>query len=48
VVQLAARTPSWQILSSLIGVEHDAVHVRVQVEFRATADGTRLPYFRPV
>ena len=39
----------WQILSNLIGIEDDAVHVgmRVQVEFHATADGTLLPYFRP-
>jgi uncharacterized OB-fold protein len=39
----------WQILSNLIGCEHDAVQVgmRVAVEFHAIHGGTMLPYFRP-
>ena len=39
----------WQILSNLIGCEHDAVEIgmRVAVEFHAIHDGTMLPYFRP-
>ncbi len=39
----------FQILSNLIGCEHDAVHVgmRVAVDFHAISDGTMLPYFRP-
>jgi hypothetical protein len=39
----------FQMLSNLIGCEHDAVHIgmRVTVEFHAIADGTMLPYFRP-
>lgn len=39
----------WQMLSNLIGCEHDAVHVgmRVHLEFHPLADGTLLPYFAP-
>jgi uncharacterized OB-fold protein len=39
----------FQLLSNLIGCEHDAVHVgmRVAVQFHAIADGTMLPYFMP-
>ncbi len=39
----------WQMLSNLIGCEHDAVHVgmRVQVEFHALDEEITLPYFRP-
>jgi uncharacterized OB-fold protein len=38
----------WQILSNVIGCEHDAVAVglRVAVEFHATESGFSLPYFR--
>lgn len=40
----------WQMLSNLIGCEHDAVEVgmRVAVEFHPIGDGEiTLPYFRP-
>jgi len=39
----------FQLLSNLIGCDHDAVHVgmRVAVQFHAIADGTMLPYFGP-
>ena len=40
----------WQMLSNLIGCEHDAVEIGmpVAVEFHAITDGVMLPYFRPV
>jgi uncharacterized OB-fold protein len=40
----------WQMLSNLIGCEHDATYVgmRVQVEFHALGEDITLPYFRPV
>lgn len=40
----------WQMLSNLIGCEHDAatIGMRVAVEFHAITDGVMLPYFRPV
>ncbi len=40
----------WQILSNVIGCEHDAVAIgmRVSVEFHAITDGVMLPYFRPI
>ena len=40
----------WQILSNLIGCEHDAVEIgmRVEVEFHEMEGGFTLPYFRPV
>ena len=39
----------WQILSNLIGCEHDAVEIgmRVAVEFHEMEGGFTLPYFRP-
>jgi hypothetical protein len=39
----------WQILSSLVGCEHDRVEVGldVAVEFHPVGDGVWLPYFRP-
>ena len=39
----------WQMLSNLIGCEHDAVDVgmRVEVEFHPLNDEITLPYFRP-
>lgn len=39
----------WQMLSNLIGCEHDAAQVglRVQVEFHRLDDDITLPYFRP-
>ena len=39
----------WQILSNLIGCEHDAVEIgmRVEVEFHEMDGGFTLPYFRP-
>jgi uncharacterized OB-fold protein len=39
----------WQMLSNLIGCEHDAVHVgqAVEVEIHPLAEGGVLPYFRP-
>ena len=39
----------WQMLSNLIGCEHDAVEVgmRVEVEFHPLNDEITLPYFRP-
>ena len=39
----------WQILSNLIGCEHDAVEIgmRVEVEFHEMEGGFTLPYFRP-
>jgi len=39
----------WQILSNLVGCEHDAVEVgmRVEVEFHRLNDEITLPYFRP-
>lgn len=39
----------WQILSNLIGCEHDEVHVgqAVVVEPHAVGEGISLPYFRP-
>ncbi|MEX1007704.1 MAG: OB-fold domain-containing protein [Acidimicrobiia bacterium] len=39
----------FQMLSNLVGCEHDAVHIgmRITVEFHTIADGTMLPYFRP-
>ncbi|HLM19308.1 MAG TPA: Zn-ribbon domain-containing OB-fold protein [Acidimicrobiia bacterium] len=38
----------WQILSNLIGCEHDAVEIgmRVEVEFHEMEGGFTLPYFR--
>jgi len=40
----------WQILSNIIGCEHDAVEIgqRVAVEFHPITDGVMLPYFRPI
>jgi uncharacterized OB-fold protein len=40
----------WQILSNLIGCEHDAaaVGMRVQVEFHPLSETISLPYFRPL
>jgi uncharacterized OB-fold protein len=40
----------WQMLSNLIGCEHDAAEIgmRVQVEFHPIERGYQLPYFRPV
>jgi uncharacterized OB-fold protein len=40
----------WQMLSNLIGCEHDAAEIgmRVQVEFHPITDGVMLPYFRPL
>jgi uncharacterized OB-fold protein len=40
----------WQMLSSLIGCEHDAatIGMRVRVEFHPLRKGAVLPYFRPV
>ena len=39
----------WQMLSNLVGCEHDAVHVGLPVEvvFHPLADGVTLPYFQP-
>ncbi len=39
----------WQMLSNLIGCEHDAVAVDlpVRVEFCRVSDDMNLPYFRP-
>ena len=39
----------WQILSNLVGCEHDAVEIgmRVEVEFHEMEGGFTLPYFRP-
>jgi uncharacterized OB-fold protein len=39
----------WQILSNLVGCEHDAVEVGmpVQVEFHRLNDDVTMPYFRP-
>ena len=39
----------WQMLSNLVGCEHDEVHVGLPVEvvFHALADGSTLPYFQP-
>jgi uncharacterized protein len=39
----------WQMLSNLVGCEHDAVHVgqAVEVVFHAHAGGVTLPYFQP-
>jgi uncharacterized OB-fold protein len=39
----------WQMLSNLIGCEHDAVYVGmpVEVEFHPLDDEITLPYFRP-
>ncbi len=40
----------WQMLSNLIGCEHDAaaIGMRVAVEFHPITDGVMLPYFRPI
>jgi uncharacterized protein len=40
----------WQILSNLVGCEHDAAQIgmRVRVEFHPLDDEITLPYFRPV
>jgi uncharacterized OB-fold protein len=40
----------WQILSNLIGCEHDAVEIgtRVRVEFHPLDENITLPYFRPI
>ena len=40
----------WQVLSNLIGCEHDAVEIgtRVAVEFHPIERGYQLPYFRPI
>jgi len=40
----------WQILSNLIGCEHDAIEVghAVAVEFHRLSEEINLPYFRPV
>ena len=39
----------WQILSNLVGCEHDAVEIgmRVAVDFHEMEGGFTLPYFRP-
>jgi uncharacterized OB-fold protein len=39
----------WQMLSNLVGCEHDAVHVgqAAEVVFHPLADDVTLPYFRP-
>ena len=39
----------WQMLSCLVGCEHDAVTIgqEVRVEFHDTDGGVTLPYFRP-
>ena len=41
---------NWQILSNLVGCEHDVVSVgmSVAVEFHPVQDGMVLPYFRPL
>jgi len=40
----------WQILSNLVGCEHDAVEIgmRVEVEFHEMEGDFTLPYFHPV
>jgi uncharacterized OB-fold protein len=40
----------WQILSNLVGCDHEAVAagMAVQVELHRLDDGVTLPYFRPV
>ena len=39
----------WQMLSNMVGCEHDAVYVgqAVEVVFHAHAGGVTLPYFQP-
>jgi uncharacterized OB-fold protein len=49
VVVIVALDEGWQMVSNLVGCEHDAVRVglRVQVRFHELTGGAVLPYFEP-
>jgi uncharacterized OB-fold protein len=50
VAIIVTMDEGWQILSNLVGCEHDAVEIgtRVEVEFHEMEDGFTLPYFHPI